>query len=162
MLKQNIYTIREIRPADNNAVERIIRSCLIEFGGDHEGTAWSDPNLGSFSEVYNTPDSRYWVAEDGSGKLVGGVGIGSLGLPGICELQKMYCLPEARGTGVAGRLIETALQFAKLHYESVYLETLESMKAAQRFYEKHGFRRLEHSISNTGHFACDVCYIKEL
>lgn len=26
---------------------------LLEFGGNHEGLVWSDPNLGRFSEVYN-------------------------------------------------------------------------------------------------------------
>lgn len=34
------YTIREIKQKDNVAVEQIIRTCLIEFGGNHEGLAW--------------------------------------------------------------------------------------------------------------------------
>lgn len=77
-----------------------IRTCLIEFGAAREGTAWADPDLGRFSEIYNTEGNRYWVAEDERGKVVGGVGIGALkGAEGICELQKMYCLPEARGHG---------------------------------------------------------------
>ena len=32
--------IREIQKEDDAAVEQVIRACLIEFGGDHEGTAW--------------------------------------------------------------------------------------------------------------------------
>ena len=47
------YKIREIEKRDNAAVEQIIRSCLIEFGGNREGTAWCDPDLGRFSEIYN-------------------------------------------------------------------------------------------------------------
>lgn len=43
------YIIREITEKDNKEIENIIRSCLIEFGGNHEGTAWTDPNLGRFS-----------------------------------------------------------------------------------------------------------------
>ena len=63
------YTIRPIEPKDNAAVESVIRACLIEFGANHEGTAWADPDLGRFSEIYNTPGNRYWVAEDENGVL---------------------------------------------------------------------------------------------
>ena len=49
-------------------------------------------------------------------RLVGGVGIGELdGEADVCELQKMYCLKEARGTGAANLLIEAALAFARIH-----------------------------------------------
>ena len=47
------YKIREIEARDNKEVENVIRTCLIEFGANHEGTAWADPNLGRFSEIYN-------------------------------------------------------------------------------------------------------------
>ena len=100
------YTIRLIEPKDNAAVEGVIRSCLIEFGANHEGTAWADPDLGRFSEIYSTPGNRYWVAEDETGKIVGGTGIGRL-TDAVCELQKMYCLPQARGTGLGGQLMAT-------------------------------------------------------
>ena len=157
------YTIREIESRDNKAVENIIRTCLIEFGANHEGTAWSDPNLGRFSEIYNTEGNKYWVAEDKEGKIVGGVGIGNLeGTEKICELQKMYCLPEIRGTGISHKLIEIALDYAKKYYNKCYLETLRNMIAAQKFYEKHGFIKIDKPIVQTEHFACDVRYIKIL
>ena len=47
---------------DNKEVENVIRACLIEFGANHEGTAWADPNLGRFSEIYNTDGNKYLVA----------------------------------------------------------------------------------------------------
>lgn len=157
------YIIREIEARDNKKVEEIIRSCLIEFSANHEGTAWTDPNLGKFSEIYNTEGNKYWVAEDDKGKIVGGVGIGKLkGADGVCELQKMYCLPEARGTGIAHELIEVALNYAKKYYSTCYLETLKNMIAAQKFYEKYGFTQIDEPIVKTEHFACDVRYIKEL
>ena len=118
------YHIREIEERDNKAVEQIVRYCLKEFGADHEGCAWTDPYLGRFSQVYSTRGNRYWVAEDTQGKIVGGVGVGSFEeAPGICELQKMYCLPEARGTGIAHLLLQTALTYAKEYYRQCYLET---------------------------------------
>ena len=157
------YNIREIEAKDNKEIEKIIRNCLIEFGANHEGTAWADPNLGRFSEIYNIEGNKYWVAIDENDKLVGGVGIGKLkGVEGVCELQKMYCMPEARGTGVAHKLMEIALIYAKKYYSRCYLETLENMVAAQKFYEKYGFIRIYELLVKTKHFACDVRYIKEL
>ena len=156
------YHIREIEANDNRAVEAVIRACLIEFGANHEGTAWADPDLGRFSEIYNRDGSRYWVAEDENGEIVGGVGIGPLEAPGLCELQKMYCLPQARGTGLAHELIRIALEYARKFYIRCYLETLDNMTAAQKFYEKQGFARTDKPIVQTDHFACEVKYIKEL
>lgn len=156
------YHIREIEPRDNRAVEAVIRACLIEFGANHEGTAWADPDLGRFSEIYNGPGRCYWVAEDKTGEIVGGVGIGPLDAEGLCELQKMYCLPHARGTGLAKELMAIALAYARQFYTRCYLETLDNMTAAQKFYEKHGFVRTYQQIVETDHFACEVKYIKDL
>ncbi len=156
------YKIREIEKRDDKAVEDVIRTCLIEFGANHEGTAWADPDLCRFSEIYNKEGAKYWVAEDESGKIVGGVGIGPLDAEGVCELQKMYCLAEARGTGVASRLIKIALDYAKDYYAYCYLETLPNMTRAMRFYEKCGFERTDKPPVLTEHYACDVRYIRSL
>lgn len=156
-----MYLIRIIEAKDNKAIENVIRSCLIEYGANHEGTAWADPDLGCFSEIYNSEGNCYWVAEDEQGKIVGGVGIGKL-TETICELQKMYCLPEARGTGLSHHLIDKALHYAKKYYAKCYLETLDNMIAAQRFYEKSGFYRVYEPVVKTAHFSCDVRYLKEL
>lgn len=158
-----IYTIREIEEKDNKKIEEVIRKCLIEFGANHEGTAWTDPNLGNFSKIYNSEGNKYWVAEDSTGKIIGGVGIGSLdNTIGLCELQKMYCLPEARGKNISHELMKTALSYAQKYYDKCYLETLENMIAAQKFYEKYKFKRIYEPIVATTHFACDVRYIKDL
>ena len=155
------YTIRLIEAKDNAAVEAVIRTCLKEFGADHEGTAWADPDLGCFSEIYCTPGNRYWVAEDETGRIVGGTGIGRL-TDTVCELQKMYCLPQARGTGLAHRLMAVALDYARIFYSQCYLETLENMTAARRFYDKHGFLPAEQPPIETAHFACQVRLIRDL
>ncbi|MCR4925555.1 MAG: GNAT family N-acetyltransferase [Clostridiales bacterium] len=157
------YSIREIEEKDNKEIEKVIRACLIEFGADHEGTAWADPDLCRFSEIYNTQLNKYWVATDENDKIVGGVGIGKLnGIDNVCELQKMYCLPQSRGTGLSHKLMDTALNYAKNYYGRCYLETLENMLAAQKFYEKYGFKRIYEPLVKTEHFACNIRYIKEL
>ena len=139
------YIIREIRPEDDRAVEQIIRFCLKEYGGDREGTAWCDPDLGRFSQVYSREGHRYWVVADEADRVVGGAGIGAL-TDQVCELQKMYCLPPVRGTGMARQLMELCLDYAGRHYRQCYIETLHNMTAANRFYQKHGFRRLDRPL----------------
>lgn len=155
------YKIRKIEEKDNLFVEQLIRTCLLEFGGNREGTAWCDPDLGKFSEVYNKLGHQYWVVEDTEGKIVGGAGIGKL-TEEVCELQKMYFLKEARGTGIAAKLMERCLTYAKMHYHKCYIETFSNMIAANKFYQKYGFERLERPYLETEHFSCDVWYIKEL
>lgn len=154
------YQIRQIEEKDNAAVENVIRSCLIEFDCNHPGTAWED-DLAHFSFLYQGAGNRYWVAEDENGKVVAGAGIGYL-TDTICELQKMYCLPHARGMGVGQKLMETALSYAGKYYKQCYLETRENMTGAKRLYEKNGFYRLKEKAVQTAHFNCDVPYIRDL
>lgn len=154
--------IRTIKSKDNKAVESLIRTCLIEFGADKPGCAWSDPDLGRFSEVYANEKSIYYVAED-NGIIVASCGIGPLpGTDDVCELQKMYLSKDVRGTGIAQKLLELSLEFAKCHYKKCYLETFSNMFAANKFYLKSGFTKLDKPIIETEHYACDVWYLKEL
>lgn len=156
--------IRTIEKRDDKRVAFIIRTCLTEYGGDHRpDTAWADPYLERFSEVYVLENNRYWVAEDADGTVVAGVGIGPIdGEPEICELQKMYCLAPWRGCGIAGELLQTALAFAQGKYRACYLENMENMSRACRFYEKNGFVLTEQTIGHTGHTGCGCHYIKDL
>ena len=101
------------------------------------------------------------MVEDEAGEIVGGVGIGDLpGAPGVCELQKMYLLPEARGKGLAQELMGMALEFAQIYYDACYLETISNMIAAHRLYERYGFELIPEKLGDTPHNACDVFYLK--
>ncbi|RJE90343.1 N-acetyltransferase [Paenibacillus sp. 1011MAR3C5] len=155
--------IRDLRKEDNTAIELVVRSCLIEFGGNRAGLAWEDASLSKLFQYYNQfAHGAYWVAEL-DGQVVGGCGIAPFAeSESICELQKMYLLPQIRGTGVAGPLLHTALNYARLHYQQCYLETLQTMGAANRFYAKHGFKPLAEPLAGSEHYACDAWLIKEL
>lgn len=156
--------IRLIQLGDNRKIEEIIRNCLIEFGGNRAGLAWEDESLSHLSDYYNREGRAYWVAVNDSGKMLGGCGIAEFGSHdgGVCELQKMYLLAEARGTGLAASLLQHALEFAGRHYQTCYLETLQSMQAANRFYMKHGFQALEAPLAGSEHYSCDAWYVREL
>ena len=87
--------IREIQKADNESVAKVIRSVLEEFNVPKVGTAYADPQLDCMFETYSEPNSAYFVVEQ-NGKIIGCAGIAPLinGAPEVCELQKMYFLPE--------------------------------------------------------------------
>ena len=156
--------ISRIQPSHNQALATIVRNALAEFGANRPGTVYFDPSTDSLFEVFKAPGSIYYVALN-KDKVVGGAGIfPSNGLPeDVCELVKMYLVPEARGIGVGRLLIEKCLAFAKeAGYKRVYLETLPELKKAINVYEKFNFTYLPVPMGNTGHFGCDVWMIREL
>lgn len=156
--------IREIEVADNAEVAKMIRAVLLELGAPKVGTAYEDKTLDTLSEVYKAEQSIYFVAELDD-KIVGGAGISQLenSKENICELQKMYCSPEARGQGVGAQMMQKCLESAKkFGYEKCYLETLPYMTSAVKLYEKTGFKALDAPLGDTGHYSCSEWMLKTL
>lgn len=136
----------------------------MEYGAPKEGTAYSDAATQSMYEHYQLPRRDYYVIEDAH-KILGCAGVGPLENAGssICELQKMYFLPQARGRGLGHKMMELCLETARLFkYERIYIETMGNMHEAQKLYRKVGFNQLEEPIGNTGHYSCPVQMIKDL
>jgi putative acetyltransferase len=166
--------IREIQPKDNPHIAALIRQVLIEHDAPRVGTAYADTSLDTLSEVYAAANSVYYIVAlasdfsttDGEQeKVIGGCGIAPLehGDPKVCELQKMYFAPEARGTGLAAQLLQKCLDAAKAFgFTKCYLETLPNMEAAQKLYTRFGFTYLDAPLGNTGHSSCPVWMIKNL
>lgn len=157
-------TIRPIRPADNAALAVIIRNALEEFGANHPGTVYYDASTDALYELFREPGSGYFVATNDE-ELLGGGGIfPTAGLPDdTCELVKMYLRPDARGTGLGKKLIETSLDFAKKSgYKNVYLETMPELKPALKVYEKFGFNYLNGPLGDSGHTGCTLWMSREL
>jgi putative acetyltransferase len=160
----NSPIIREIQSQDNPEIAELIRSVLIEFNVPKVGTAYADPQLDCMFETYNLPKSKYFVIEN-NGKLIGGAGINRLENEAetVCELQKMYFLPEARGKGLGTKMMDVCLQSAKdFGYQKCYLETMPYMEDAQKLYKKSGFDYLCAPMGNTGHTSCPVWMIRDL
>ncbi len=159
------FVVRPIEEKDNQAMARIIRTTLEEFGANHPGTVYYDDTTDALFQLFaQTPGSVYYVAEY-KGELVGGGGIfPSPGLPSdTCELVKMYLHKKARGLGLGKQLIQKALDFARhAGYQNVYLETMPELKQALKTYEKFGFEYIDHPMGNTGHFGCDLWMLRPL
>ena len=157
-------TLRPITPADDDAVAAIIRKVMPSFGAQGPGFALEDAEVDWMSRAYAGPRAAYFVVER-DGRVLGGGGIGPLAgaADDVCELRKMYFLPEARGHGCGERLLRHCLDRARdLGYRTCYLETLTGMDAAIALYEKLGFRRLAAPMGATGHHGCNRWYALEL
>ncbi|MDC1162448.1 GNAT family N-acetyltransferase [Tenacibaculum sp.] len=163
-MTSNDFIIREIKAEDNTQMAVVIRSVLIEFGAPKTGTAYEDTATDTMFETYQADKMQYFVIEH-KNTIVGGAGYAQLANydGNVCELQKMYFLPTARGKGLGSKLIKKCLKDAKtVGFEQCYLETLPYMKAARALYKKNGFIYLDKPLGNTGHCSCDVWMLKEL
>lgn len=157
------FQIRPIVAADNAAIAGVIRSVMPEFGASGPGFAIHDAEVDDMARAYAQPGCAYFVVELNR-CLCGGGGVAPLvGKNGICELRKMYFLPELRGRGAGNALIARCLEVAtELGYRQCYLETLTGMDSAQKLYEKHGFARIPAALGSTGHFGCNRFYLRDL
>ncbi len=156
--------IRPIESRDNEALAKVIRAALAEFGANKPGTVYFDPTTDALFELFRTPGSYYYVATLDE-KVVGGCGIfPTENLPqGTCELVKLYVAKEARGTGLGKQLMEKSMSWAKeTGYTQVYLESMPELKKAVSIYEKVGFQPLDHPLGNSGHDGCDIWMLKAL
>jgi putative acetyltransferase len=160
----NVFLIRPIEPRDDAAVAAIIRAVMPEFGAGGAGFAIHDAEVDAMFAAYAKPRSAYFVVEL-DGKVVGGGGVAPLenGEADVCELRKMYFLPQARGLGAGSAMITRCLDSAgEFGFRRCYLETLTGMDAAQALYRKHGFTTLCAPMGNTGHHGCDRWFIRAL
>jgi putative acetyltransferase len=158
------FAIRPIARRDDRAMAGVIRTVMTEFGASGPGFAILDPEVDGMSRAYRKNRHGYWVVVRGD-RVVGGGGFGQLTGAGdeVCELRKMYFLPEARGVGMGAALLSHVLdQAAGAGYRVCYLETLVAMSQARRLYEAFGFRRINGAMGATGHFRCDAYYARDL
>jgi putative acetyltransferase len=158
------YSIRKIEIKDNPFVAELIRAVFDELNIPKVGTAYEDVYLDFMFEEYNKPKSVYFVVES-NGRIIGSAGIAPLEneTETICELQKMYFLPETRGLGIGSKMMSNCLQAAKdFGFEKCYLETMPFMLDAQKLYKKVGFEYICSPMGSTGHVSCPIWMLKEL
>ena len=161
---ENSFSLRNIQPADNPALAKIVRDTMKEFSVNRPNTVYYDPTTDNLFELFQKERAVYNLAELNN-EIAGGAGIFPTdGLPDdTCELVKMYLVPNARGLGMGRLLIEKCLEQAiELGYKKVYLETMPELKQAMKVYEKFGFHYLDGPMGNSGHTGCDLWMLKSL
>lgn len=126
---QEIYKEQVIRLIGDSLVEQSVlkASC----------TPIDDDDLQHIPELY-AGRAKFWLALKGD-ELLGTVGIRDLG-DGLATLKRMFVKSTYHGRGLGQRLLDTALQFARLNgFTRIILNTHKNMKRAHHFYEKNNF-----------------------
>jgi N-acetylglutamate synthase-like GNAT family acetyltransferase len=135
--------IQEYTEAYNEEVIRLIVSIQHDELGVNI-TADDQPDLKAIPSVYQKGNGNFWVASDGQ-KLVGTIALIDIG-GNEGALRKMFVHREYRGRdkGIAQQLMDILFNWGRnRQMKTIYLGTIDIMKAAHRFYEKNGFQRID-------------------
>lgn len=92
----------------------------------------------AFLRAHDPSCEAGWIAWS-EGRRLGSIFVVKEG-PGVAKLRLVLLEPEARGTGLAQRMLEQAMGFARgAGYGHMRLWTHESHRAAGRLYARNGF-----------------------
>ncbi|MCL1045163.1 GNAT family N-acetyltransferase [Shewanella electrodiphila] len=155
--------IKPIVAEQDSEVALIIKTVGKEFGAIGEGFGPSDPEVEQMSQHYHYNNKSIYLVASLDGKILGCGGVASFNeSEDTCELRKLFLLPESRGLGIGMQLTQACLEFAEdMGFKQCYLDTLTSMTAAIKLYEKVGFEHLNQPLDGTIHGGCDVWMLKK-
>ncbi|MHB1209540.1 MAG: GNAT family N-acetyltransferase [Acidimicrobiales bacterium] len=137
----NGYVVRHANASDASALRAIRLESLVDTP-DAYGSVYADVARLSHARWRRMAlESNFYLAERHDHV----VGMSSGGYndahPGTHWLFAMYVSPGARGSGVAGALVEAVSTWARRdHGDTLFLHVTESVARARAFYEKLGFR----------------------
>ncbi|MBL7481106.1 bifunctional helix-turn-helix transcriptional regulator/GNAT family N-acetyltransferase [Legionella bononiensis] len=107
-------------------------------------------------EYYFHNSCNFWYAVDAQGAIIGSIGLKKLN-DTQGELKKFFLTPEYRGLGIASLLLRTLIKNALKHgFKELFLGTVDQLQAAQRFYEKNGFKPIKKELLPSQFVLCPV------
>ena len=148
---KSYYELKPLVAEDTGELQALLQSGLKD----------SSPN--TLYEAYSTNRSGYFVLKR-NGKLYGGVGFAPLKAADakVCELQKMYLDPQARGKGFGKALVTTCLDEAIYQgYSVCYLQVSKEMTRALKVFQRMGFEECQEQGSSDFE-GCDIFMKKNL
>lgn len=93
-------------------------------------------------EYHYNKSYNFWYAVNEKEEILGCIGLKQVNSDS-CEIKKFFVVEKYRGKGVAEKLMNTLLKVASKHeFKFLYLGTIDILKAAQKFYIKNGFTKI--------------------
>jgi putative acetyltransferase len=130
-----------ISTEDLAAVRTLLQEYWTSIGFDL-GTFGFGAELEELPGRYAPPEGRLALAIL-AGKPVGCIALRKLDADS-CEMKRLFVRASARGNGVAVTLLEWLLAEARSQgYSRMLADTLPTMQAALRLYERFGFKRID-------------------
>lgn len=134
----------QIKPLDNSYTNEIVELILpiqqLEFNVSI--TVNDQPDLLDIASYYQQPGGNFWGAFS-DGQLVGTIALLDIG-HGAGAIRKMFVKKEFRGKekSIAQQLLNNLIAYCEAkNITDIYLGTIAQMNAAQRFYERNGFKQ---------------------
>lgn len=149
--------LRPGRDADAEGFIRLIGDCWSEYPGCIMDVDGEVPELRALATYFAEAGGALWAAEQ-DGRVIGMAATRPMGQDAAFEICKVYVAKEARGTGLAHKLLDAVE--ARAHAagaERLVLWSDTRFETAHRFYEKRGFVRqgpirVLHDLSNSLEF----------
>ena len=136
MTASDVVFIQADTPEHVASARRLFREYADAIGIDLEYQGFS-AELAALPAPYVPPTGALLIAHVGT-DVAGCVGLRPLAI-GACEMKRLYVRPAHRGDGLGRRLVEAAIQAARLAgYRELRLDTLATMTSAQALYERLG------------------------
>ena len=140
MSEINIEIYTDIHKKD--VVDLILHIQNTEFGIPI--TLELQPDLNEIAGFYQINNGNFWIAKIDN-KIIGTISLLDIGNR-KAALRKMFVDKDYRGKefGVGQKLLNTLVDWTRhKEFTEIFLGTTEKFIAAQRFYEKNGFKEIE-------------------
>jgi len=137
------------------AVRNLIFDIAENELGHHSKTG--RPDLANIKEVYQINKGNFWVAVK-DGELVGTIALKDMG-ENRGDLWRFYVKKNLRKKGIGHKLFSILIGFARdKEYKQIFLSTHLDQEAANRFYLKHGFKRINSLPADFAHSPKDEIF----
>lgn len=131
-------TIERAETPEDVAAVKMIFEAFIDFLPIDLGFQGIDDEMQAFPGYY-----EFMLLAKLDGRPVGAVALKKHDKQ-VCEMKRLYVLPEGRGTGAGRLLCERLLDDARaLGFSKMLLDSLRRLEAAVALYEKLGFTEIE-------------------
>ncbi|MEP4770965.1 MAG: GNAT family N-acetyltransferase [Roseibium sp.] len=143
MLTQNAIQIASAETlGDLNEIKRMFRAYVAWLDIDLTYQGFEE-ELAGLPGKYSEPTGALFLAKNNEGISLGCVGLRPMSEDGVCEMKRLYVLPDGRAMGVGAALIETVVTAARsAGYQRMLLDTLPTMTSAIKLYTKAGFKEI--------------------
>ena len=139
-----MFTLRRYTPADQEAVEHL-HVHAIQQAGAYLGRGPWDDDIYAIEETYLNNQGEFLIGEwDGVFVAMGALRRTS---PERAEIKRMRVHPDYQGRGIGQIILDELEARARiLGYKILHLDTSVVQFAAQRLYEKNGYREVGRDI----------------
>ena len=134
---------------DSEPARSLVQAMREEIRAIYEGVDLTSPDMPKAGpNELGPPAGTFLVGYDERGEPVCCGGVKDVG-DGICEIKRMYVVPEARRSGRAGELLAALEDAAReLGFDTARLDTGPRQPHAERFYRRAGYRAIHNFNGN--------------